>query len=80
MIDTQTLEGVVAEEDKRKKLVKDLVKLVECSEWEIHFPSLRLGQQFKNKEDVKDQINLYLIHTKRSLYFDKNDKTRLRVK
>ena len=80
VIDTQVLDSVVVEGDKRKEMLKILAKPVICSHGEVHLPAFRLGQKFKNKEDVKQLVKLHSIHTKRALYFDKNDKTRIRVK
>ncbi|KAL4587996.1 hypothetical protein LXL04_000874 [Taraxacum kok-saghyz] len=80
VIDTQVLDSIVVEGDKRKEMLKILAKPVICSHGEVHLPAFRLGQKFKNKEDVKQLVKLHSIHTKRALYFDKNDKTRIRVK
>ncbi|KAL4558870.1 hypothetical protein LXL04_037074 [Taraxacum kok-saghyz] len=80
VIDTQVLDSIVVERDKRKEMLQILAKPDICSHGEAHLPAFRLGQKFKNKEDVKQLVKLHSIHTKRALYFEKNDKTRIRVK
>ncbi|KAL4562872.1 hypothetical protein LXL04_026903 [Taraxacum kok-saghyz] len=80
VIDTQVLDSIVVEGDKRKEMLQILAKPDICSHGEAHLPAFRLGQKFKNKEDVKHLVKLHSIHTKRALYFGKNDKTRIRVK
>ncbi|KAL4563049.1 hypothetical protein LXL04_027080 [Taraxacum kok-saghyz] len=80
VIDTQVLDSIVVVGDKRKEMLKNLAKPVICSHGEVHLPAFRLGQKFKNKDDVKQLVKLHSIHTKKALYFEKNDKTRIRVK
>lgn len=80
VIDTQVLDLGIVEGDKRKEMLKNLAKPILCSHGEVHLPTLRLSQRFKNKEDVKQLVNLNVVPTKRSLYFEKIDQTRFRVK
>ncbi|KAL4570929.1 hypothetical protein LXL04_026594 [Taraxacum kok-saghyz] len=53
IIDTQVLDSIVVEGDKRKEMLQILAKPDICSHGEAHLPAFRLGQKFKNKEDVK---------------------------
>ncbi|CAI9272788.1 unnamed protein product [Lactuca saligna] len=71
VIDTQVLDSGIVAGDKRKEMLKNLAKPILCSLEEVHQPTFRLGQRFKNKEDVKQLVKLHSIHTKRSLYFEK---------
>ncbi|KAL4582043.1 hypothetical protein LXL04_006580 [Taraxacum kok-saghyz] len=52
VIDTQVLDSIVVVGDKRMEILKNLAKPIICSHGEVHLPAFRLGQKFKNKDDV----------------------------
>ncbi|KAL4572319.1 hypothetical protein LXL04_019091 [Taraxacum kok-saghyz] len=65
---------------KRRNVLKNLAKEKRCNLGNVHKASFYVGQKFKSKKELKDLIDDHAIQTRRNLYFEKNDKLRLRAK
>nr|KAJ0185193.1 hypothetical protein LSAT_V11C900500550 [Lactuca sativa] len=64
---------------KRRVVIKELGKETRCSQGEIHKVTFRIGQKYKNKKELKENIQLHALETRRNIFFVKNDKMRLRA-
>ncbi|KAL4564307.1 hypothetical protein LXL04_028367 [Taraxacum kok-saghyz] len=65
---------------RRRNVLKNLAKEKRCNLGNVHKASFYVGQKFKSKKELKDLIDDHAIQTRRNLYFEKNDKLRLRAK
>ncbi|XP_052621738.1 uncharacterized protein LOC128127317 [Lactuca sativa] len=64
---------------KRRVVIKELGKETRCSQGEIHKVTFRIRQKHKNKKELKENIQLHALETRRNIFFVKNDKMRLRA-
>ncbi|KAL4558919.1 hypothetical protein LXL04_037124 [Taraxacum kok-saghyz] len=64
---------------RRRNVLKNLAKEKRCNLGNVHKASFYVGQKFKSKKELKDLIDDHAIQTRRNLYFEKNDKLRLRA-
>ncbi|CAI9285679.1 unnamed protein product [Lactuca saligna] len=71
--------GEDSDDERRKAILKQMVKEKKCSLGEVHTVTFQVGQKYKSKKEIKDKVNKLAIETRRNLGFKKNDKTRLRV-
>nr|KAJ0188394.1 hypothetical protein LSAT_V11C900465720 [Lactuca sativa] len=67
------------DDEKRKAILKHLVKEKKCSLGEVHAVTFQVGQKYKSKKEIKDQVCKLAIETRRNIGFKKNNKMRLRV-
>ncbi|KAL4564524.1 hypothetical protein LXL04_028588 [Taraxacum kok-saghyz] len=65
---------------RRINVLKNLGKEKRCNLGNVHKASFYVGQKFKSKKELKDLIDAHAIQTRRNLYFEENDKLRLRAK
>ncbi|KAL4584531.1 hypothetical protein LXL04_009134 [Taraxacum kok-saghyz] len=65
---------------RRRNVLKNLGKEKRCNLGNVHKPSFYVRQKFKSKKELKDLIDAHAIQSRRNLYFEKNDKLRLREK
>ncbi|KAL4589414.1 hypothetical protein LXL04_002321 [Taraxacum kok-saghyz] len=65
---------------RRRNVLKNLGKEKRCNLGNVHKASFYVGQKFKSKKELKDLIDAHAIQTRKNLYFEKNDKLRLRAK
>ncbi|CAI9281573.1 unnamed protein product [Lactuca saligna] len=92
VVDTEDVEGVEvidndewdslgedSDDERRKAILKQIVKEKKCSLGEVHTVTFQVGQKYKSKKEIKDKVNKLAIESRRNLGFKKNDKTRLRV-
>ncbi|CAI9260747.1 unnamed protein product [Lactuca saligna] len=71
--------GEDSDDERRKAILKQMVKEKKCSLGEVHTVTFQVGQKYKSKKEIKNKVNKLAIETRRNLGFKKNDKTRLRV-
>ncbi|CAI9302900.1 unnamed protein product [Lactuca saligna] len=71
--------GEDSDDERRKAILKQIVKEKKCSLGEVHAVNFQVGQKYKSKKEIKDKVNKLAIETRRNLGFKKNDKTRLTV-
>nr|KAJ0211898.1 hypothetical protein LSAT_V11C400179570 [Lactuca sativa] len=71
--------GEDIDDERRKAILKQMVKEKKCSLGEVHAVTFQVDQKYKTIMEIKDKVNKLTIETRRNLGFKKNDKTRLRV-
>nr|KAJ0208578.1 hypothetical protein LSAT_V11C400208350 [Lactuca sativa] len=54
---------------QRRALIKNLGKEKRCGLRKIHNLSFAIGQKFKSKKELKEQINIHALETRRNLFF-----------
>ncbi|KAL4575660.1 hypothetical protein LXL04_022511 [Taraxacum kok-saghyz] len=62
---------------RRRKLLNELGKQKVCSEGEVHNVAFHIGQKYRTKKELKDKVDMHALKTKKSIFFKKNDKSRL---
>ncbi|KAL4555984.1 hypothetical protein LXL04_038618 [Taraxacum kok-saghyz] len=67
------------EEKRRRSMLKEIVKEKKCNLGHSHRQSFYIGQKFKTKQELKENIELHALESRRNLVFKKNDKKRLRA-
>ena len=63
----------------RKRKLKHLKKQSDDKDGGLHKVHFFVGQEFTSAAEVKDMVHKHSIETRRSLYFKKNDKVRVRA-
>ncbi|CAI9268949.1 unnamed protein product [Lactuca saligna] len=66
--------GEDTDDERRKAILKQMVKEKKCFLGEVHAVTFQVGQKYKSKKEIKDKVNKLAIETRRNLGF-----TRLRV-
>ncbi|KAL4591526.1 hypothetical protein LXL04_004494 [Taraxacum kok-saghyz] len=65
------------EERKRTSILKEMVKEKQRSLGHSHRQNFYIGHKFKSKQELKENIEVHALETRRNLVFKKNDKKRL---